>query len=86
MKATGSVRLFFSSGKHLQSLIDALEPETRVLTTKRTKATIEKQNFSLLLSVEADDVVALRAALNTYLRWIDSVGRVLGALEEASAK
>ena len=81
MKATASVRLSFSSEKHLQSLIDALTPETRVHTTKRTKATIEKQNSSLLLSVEANDVVALRAALNTYLRWIDSVRRVLGAVE-----
>ena len=86
MRATASVRLFFSSEKPLQSVLDALAPETRVHTTKRTKTTIEKQNSSLLLAVKADDVVALCAALNTYLRWIDSVGRVLGTVEEARLK
>jgi tRNA threonylcarbamoyladenosine modification (KEOPS) complex Pcc1 subunit len=38
--------------------------------------------LTLVLNVEARDTVALRAALNAYLRWICSTISVLEALEK----
>jgi tRNA threonylcarbamoyladenosine modification (KEOPS) complex Pcc1 subunit len=43
---------------------------------------LEKDDNFLVLKVEARDTVALRAALNAYLRWINSTLNVLEVLEK----
>jgi tRNA threonylcarbamoyladenosine modification (KEOPS) complex Pcc1 subunit len=83
MKAKANVRLRFSSEKHLDTAFQALSPEMKA-SNKRSKATLKKQGEFLVLSVEADDTVALRAALNAYLRWMNSVVNVLSTLERAA--
>jgi tRNA threonylcarbamoyladenosine modification (KEOPS) complex Pcc1 subunit len=45
---------------------------------------LEKDDAVLVLRVEASDTVALRAALNAYLRWINSAVKVLETLENIS--
>ena len=45
---------------------------------------LEKEGNFLVLNVEAKDTVALRAALNAYLRWIGSAVNVLETVESAS--
>jgi tRNA threonylcarbamoyladenosine modification (KEOPS) complex Pcc1 subunit len=74
MKAKATVRLLFSSEKHLTTLLNALAPEADAPVTRRAKAILEK--------VEADDTVALRATLNAYLRWIGSTVKVLEVIEQ----
>jgi KEOPS complex subunit Pcc1 len=80
MKAKATVRLKFSSEKHLAALINALKPETNRPATKRSKAMLTRDSQFLVLTVEASDTVALRAALNAYLRWINSTVSVLETL------
>jgi tRNA threonylcarbamoyladenosine modification (KEOPS) complex Pcc1 subunit len=46
----------------------------------RSRAKLEKEDNFLVLKVEAGDAVALRAALNAYLRWISSTLNVLEVL------
>jgi tRNA threonylcarbamoyladenosine modification (KEOPS) complex Pcc1 subunit len=84
MKAKASVRLRFSSEKHLTTLLDALAPEANRPVTTRAKAVLEREDDFLVLKVEAKDTVALRAALNAYLRWIGSTVKVLEAVDHAS--
>jgi len=84
MRAKATVRLKFSSDKHLEMIIKALAPETKRPTTKRSKSVLERDDALLALCVEASDTVALRAALNSYLRWINSVASVLKTLDKAS--
>lgn len=84
MKAKASVRLRFSSEKQLTTLLDALAPEANAPVSRRTRAVLEKEGTFLVLKVEADDTVALRAALNAYLRWIGSTVKVLEVIEQAS--
>jgi len=84
MKAKATVRLRFSSEKHLTPLLSALAPEANAPVNRRTKAVLEKQGTFLVLKVEADDTVALRAALNAYLRWIGSTVKVLEVIEHTS--
>ncbi len=63
-------------------LYRALLPELSSLPTKRARVRLEKSEDSrMLLEVEAEDLVALRAVVNTYLRWISSARRCLEALE-----
>ena len=84
MKTKASVRLRFSSEKQLATLLNALAPEANAPVSRRTRAVLEKEGKFLVLKVEADDTVALRAALNAYLRWIGSTVKVLEVVEQAS--
>jgi len=81
VKAKALVRLKFPSKKHLNIVFRALQPETKKPTTLRSRETLEREGDFLVLKVEANDTVALRTALNAYLRWINSVACVLAVVE-----
>ena len=85
MAAKGTVRLRFSE-ECLKVLINALKPEANRPATKRTKVMLTNDSHSLILTVEASDTVALRAALNAYLRWINSTISVIEAIELSSSQ
>jgi tRNA threonylcarbamoyladenosine modification (KEOPS) complex Pcc1 subunit len=82
LKAKAVVRLRFPSKRHLDIFLKALEPEVKKPATTRSKASIEEKENFLVLKVEAKDTVALRATLNAFLRWINSVANVLEVLEK----
>jgi len=84
MKAKATIRLRLSSEKQLTTLLDALAPEANRPVTTRAKAILDRDSSFLVLKVEAKDTVALRAALNAYLRWIGSTVKVLEVVEHAS--
>jgi len=73
MKANALMRLKFPSERHLKIVFEALHPEVRKPLTMRSQAKLEKENTFLILKIEAKDTVALRAAVNAYLRWISSI-------------
>ncbi len=79
-----TVRLRFSSEKQLAALVDALKPEIEKHITVRSNVALLRDAPFLVLKVEAEDTVALRATLNAYLRWISSTVNVLEALENSS--
>jgi tRNA threonylcarbamoyladenosine modification (KEOPS) complex Pcc1 subunit len=81
MKANALVRLKFPSEKQLEIVFKALEPEIKTPPTMRSQAFLEKENSFLILKIEAKDTVALRAAVNAYLRWINSMISVLEVVE-----
>jgi tRNA threonylcarbamoyladenosine modification (KEOPS) complex Pcc1 subunit len=81
MKAKTTIRLRLSSEKQLATLLDALAPEANRPVTSRAKAALMGEGDFLVLKVEAKDTVALRAALNAYLRWIGSAVKVLQVVE-----
>jgi tRNA threonylcarbamoyladenosine modification (KEOPS) complex Pcc1 subunit len=76
--------LRFSSEKQLTTLLDALAPEANRPVNLRARAALDRDGNFLVLKVEAKDTVALRAALNAYLRWIGSTVKVLEVVEHAS--
>jgi tRNA threonylcarbamoyladenosine modification (KEOPS) complex Pcc1 subunit len=84
MKAKTTVRLRISSEKQLTTLLDALGPETNRPVNMRARKVLEREGNFLVLKVEAKDTVALRAALNSYLRWIGAMVKVLEVVEHAS--
>jgi len=75
--AKASVRLKFVSQKQLSTILEALTPEADAQVTRRANLKLEKDGLFLILTVEADDTVALRATLNAYLRWINSMINVI---------
>ncbi|MBX5320912.1 MAG: KEOPS complex subunit Pcc1 [Candidatus Bathyarchaeota archaeon] len=80
MKANAVLRLKLPSKKSLEIVYRALMPETAKSSTTRSKAHLKIEGLFLVLTVEAKDTVALRAALNAYLRWISAVHNVLSTL------
>jgi KEOPS complex subunit Pcc1 len=81
VKTNASVHLKFPSEKKLQTVLSSLKPEVNSPATIRARTLLKKEDRSLVLRVEADDTVALRASLNAYLRWINSILNVLEVLE-----
>lgn len=81
MKARAVVRFKLPSEKKLETILKSLEPEVKSPTSTRSRASLAKKGNFLLLEVEAKDTVALRAALNAYLRWINSILSVFQTLE-----
>jgi len=81
IKAKAIIRLKFHSDKELATLIAALTPETNALATRRAQVKLEKDGGFLVLTVVAEDTVALRSTLNAYLRWINSTVNVIDVVE-----
>lgn len=50
--------------------IDSLKIEADSDATRRSKIDLSYSNNRLAIKITADDLHALRAALNTYMRWI----------------
>jgi KEOPS complex subunit Pcc1 len=85
LKAKATIRLKFESDKKLITVINALRPEANAPATRRANAKLKKDGSFLILTVEADDTVALRATLNAYLRWIRSAVNVVEVIEQGAS-
>lgn len=81
MRAKAVIRLKIPMGNQLEAVFKALKPEVDNPATKRLKANVQGEDSLLILRIEARDTVALRAALNSYLRWISAVYDCLSVLK-----
>jgi tRNA threonylcarbamoyladenosine modification (KEOPS) complex Pcc1 subunit len=86
IRAKATLRLKFTSDKQLTTLLNALKPETKALSTRRANVKLDIDGLFLLLTVDAEDTVALRSTLNAYLRWINSTINVIAIVEQATLK
>ena len=75
------MRLKFQSEKQLHATVSSLKPETKKPTTRRSRILVQKEGSFLTLKVEAQDTVALRASLNAYLRWVNSLLNIFEILD-----
>jgi tRNA threonylcarbamoyladenosine modification (KEOPS) complex Pcc1 subunit len=82
-RAKATIRLKFASDKQLTTLLDALMPEANAPVIRRANVKLEKDGSYLVLTVQAEDTVALRSTLNAYLRWIGSAVNVMSLVEQA---
>jgi len=80
-RAKAVVLLKFKDEKQLQTSLDALKPEMDAPVTKRANVSFQKHGTFLVLSVDAEDTVALRATINAFLRWIASTLNVMELIE-----
>lgn len=77
MMANAVIRLKMPSKESMQIVYQALVPEAMKPATNRSRVQLKIEGEHLVLTVEAKDTVALRAALNAYLRWVSSLCDVL---------
>ncbi len=81
MKAKAEIRFKFPSKRALETVRNSLLPEVNKPNPNRARVNLFGEDRVLTLLVEADDTVALRSALNTYLRWINSMVKVVETLD-----
>ncbi len=81
MKAKAEIHIKFPSKKVLETARKSLLPEVNKPNPSRAQVNLFSDDRDLTLIVEADDTVALRSALNTYLRWINSIVKVVESLD-----
>lgn len=61
-------------------LMGALLPEAERPSSSRSNVTMNVEGGMLTLRITACDLAALRATLNSYLRWADAVVDVVGRM------
>ena len=67
--ASATVELAFDSAREAGAVQRALKPEEVLPASARCKASIQRRKNVLCLRVDAEDTAALRAALNSFMRW-----------------
>jgi tRNA threonylcarbamoyladenosine modification (KEOPS) complex Pcc1 subunit len=82
MRAYAEIRLRFAEERRLETVLRALEPEAEKPGTLRSCMSLRKKGQLLVLRIDAKDTVALRAASNAYMRWTDSVLKVVDVLKK----
>ncbi len=58
------------SEKNSEILYQVILPETISVSEDRAKTKINKDKENLIFNINANDIVALRSALNAYLRYV----------------
>jgi len=61
-------------------IMAALMPECRY--QPRTEVDIHRDKNRIIVFIDASDISALRASINSYMRWIYMALRVIGCVEE----
>ncbi len=79
MKCTVTVP--FRSSHEAEAVMTALRPEVESAPSKRSTVRLEGEGRRVTLTVEAPDVNGLRAAINSYLRWLILMERMLKVTE-----
>ena len=79
-KATGKVRLSFTSNRQLNAIADALKAELAHPAGTKARASLRVRPRILELRFEAVDSTALRAIFSSYLRLLAAMLNVSNAL------
>ncbi len=63
--------------KMLKVIETALIPETDTPSSDRSETSVILKDNQLVIQTRASDTTALRASLNSYLRWVDGIQNIL---------
>ncbi|MFH1285718.1 MAG: KEOPS complex subunit Pcc1 [Candidatus Micrarchaeota archaeon] len=81
-KFIASISIPFPSANSAQKALSSLEQETTF--KKRSSSHINVKGSTLHLTIEADDLAAFRASLNSYMRLVKVVSSIVGVIENIS--
>lgn len=63
----------FDTEEEARIVASSLDPEIKKNKIPKTKVDVSLSNKTFKLKIESNDLSSLRAACNSYLRWIDTV-------------
>ncbi len=81
MRICGNIILNVANPQIADVIYASLLPETQNQPSYRSRSSIEKSNEKVILAVEARDLASFRAAMNSYLRLIHVLVRVLSEID-----
>ncbi len=81
--ARAEIAVELVSRRHALAIYQALAPETKHSIGPRSKITIRLRGKSLQLTASAKDISALRAAINSYLRWVTGSADLIRIADES---
>lgn len=83
VKAEAEIEIEFPLLKMGHIVAEAVQPELENPSTDRSRVELfVKEGGEVALYITATDTSALRAALNSYLRWIGAITKTLNIFEE----
>jgi tRNA threonylcarbamoyladenosine modification (KEOPS) complex Pcc1 subunit len=59
----------------------ALVPEAETPSSDRSNTKVMIEDNNLVIQTQASDTTALRASLNSYLRWVDGIQNIVESIE-----
>jgi KEOPS complex subunit Pcc1 len=80
-KASAVLRVNLPSEKISETIQKALEPETKISITYRSKVRLSREGKTVTLFFEAEDTTALRASINSYLSWLQLLWDLSNSLQ-----
>jgi tRNA threonylcarbamoyladenosine modification (KEOPS) complex Pcc1 subunit len=81
-KTDAKVVLDFDDPVHALAVFNAVKPETTLPPTSRSRVEISRRGRSIHISFVAKDITALRASMNSILRYILGLWKTTKSLEE----
>jgi KEOPS complex subunit Pcc1 len=64
----------------IEAVDTALQPESETPSSERSKTEISVNGNQLVITTYASDTSALRASLNSYLRWVEGIQNIVVSL------
>jgi len=77
VKGKSTVEIPLESKKIAELLLAALSPETKSAPSDRAITNVSIRDNVLVIDVEANDLTALRAAMNSYISWVSACLRTV---------
>ncbi|MHA1302430.1 MAG: KEOPS complex subunit Pcc1 [Candidatus Heimdallarchaeaceae archaeon] len=65
------MEIIFEDSNTCNLVYSSLSVETQYKVNERAKVTLNTEENKLLLQIQAEDSVSARAAMNSYLKWVN---------------
>ncbi len=72
-----TIEIPLDSKKTAELLLSALSPETKSGPSDRATTRVSIRDSVLVIEIEANDITALRAAMNSYIAWVSACLRTV---------
>ncbi|MHA1215917.1 MAG: KEOPS complex subunit Pcc1 [Candidatus Thorarchaeota archaeon] len=80
LHGTVVLHIDLESEEMARTVFEALAPETHAAPSERARTKIEIQGTTIVLHIEAGDLTALRAAMNSFLSWVSACQRAVASV------
>jgi len=74
------VEIELESAEVAKTLFSALNPETKSVPSERADTKLNLNDNLLIIDIQAEDLTALRAALNSFLAWLSGCRKAIKAV------
>ena len=82
VKGNSTLEIPLESEQLANILYTALLPETESIPSDRATTSVSVKGSSLVVEITANDLTAMRAALNSYVAWISACMKTMDSIDK----